>query len=157
MSSNLLWITPIFDRTRADVDRVIEISRKLSNRTATAAEKAEYTGNMKGAMNIGDINRIVNNVQLIAEVMDISIDLPTPDDFPRVAWYATLIAAMTTIRSSLAVHATTPQVPAAPLVTYQKWNDIEKILSDVYEILESMFFHYCGYGLYSGCEIGLIE
>lgn len=50
----------------------------------------------------------------------------------------------------------TPQTPSMPVNTYQKMNDIEKILDDVYGILLNNFNYYCGSEIYAGDDTGLL-
>lgn len=51
----------IYDRTAADVSRVIDLTRKMRSGTASDAERTEWLeGRMKGAWNASDLNRIEN-------------------------------------------------------------------------------------------------
>lgn len=51
--------TLIFDRTKADAARVRDLTQKIRDGSATAAEKTEWlTGQMKGAWNTTDLDRI---------------------------------------------------------------------------------------------------
>ena len=49
----------VFDRTQSDVSRVQSLTRKMIAGTATDAEKEEWLGGeMKGAYNAADLNRV---------------------------------------------------------------------------------------------------
>ena len=54
------------------------------------------------------------------------------------------------------VHTNTPVTPAQPLNDFEKWNNIEQILYDVYEILMNNFNYYCGEEIFAGDETGLL-
>lgn len=54
------------------------------------------------------------------------------------------------------IHGDTPKTPSMPVNTYQKMNDIEKILDDVYGILLNNFNYYCGSEIYAGDDTGLL-
>lgn len=60
------------------------------------------------------------------------------------------------IRNAYMIHGDTPQTPSMPVNTYQKMNDIEKILDDVYGILLNNFNYYCGSEIYAGDDTGLL-
>lgn len=70
--------------------------------------------------------------------------------------YAKILENVETIRSAYCIHSTTPKTPTAPLSTFQKWNDIERILTDVHEILLNNFHYYCGSEIYAGDDTGLL-
>lgn len=129
----------ITDRTQADVDNVT-----LSSTTP-----------QKGAYNYTDLNRVEAKVK---ELNDLLVtynymsalttklnwtytDKFTPSDSTR---YLNNVSA---IRSALARYSTTPSVPNTMAnLTYQKANDIEKILVDIETLLISMenWFVYSG-------------
>lgn len=75
---------------------------------------------------------------------------------PTEAMYAELLRNVEIIRRAYCIHTTTPETPEAPLNTYSKWNDIERILADVYEILLNNFYYYCGSEIYAGDDTGLL-
>lgn len=58
----------IFDRTQADVSRVKTITQKLIAGNATTSEVQEWlSGQMKGAYNDGDLNRVESAVNYLQE------------------------------------------------------------------------------------------
>lgn len=75
---------------------------------------------------------------------------------PTQEMYSELLGNVEVIRGAYCIHADTPPTPSAPLNTFQKWNDIEKILLDVYEILMNNFSYYCGGEIYAGDTSGLL-
>lgn len=73
--------TLIYDRTQADVDRVIELKTKILTQglsSLTADEKTEYLSGMKGAYNASDLNRVGGAVSYVAgRLTDIPTELLT--------------------------------------------------------------------------------
>ncbi|MCM1219694.1 MAG: hypothetical protein NC321_16125 [Clostridium sp.] len=162
------YMLPLFvcDRTQEDVDRVKYLNQAYLNRTITEEEKQEWnTGingklGLKGAFNLSDIKRNENNCKIIGEIVAATVNVKEWEygDIPRVSDYARIRENVQKIRTSFIVHADTPEVPEQPLNTYQKWNDIEKILHDVYYIYVAYknSFYYCGDNLYAGEGIGVL-
>ena len=70
--------------------------------------------------------------------------------------YKELLENVETIRSAYCIYSTTPETPSMPLNTFEKWNTIERILSDVHEILLNNFCYYCGGEIYAGDDTGLL-
>ena len=79
-----------------------------------------------------------------------------PDPNISKDFFNQILSDVDAIRNAYMVHANTPDTPAKPLNDFQKWNDIEKILYDVYEILLNNFNYYCGNEIYAGDEMGLL-
>lgn len=153
----ILWKEPITDRSQEDVERVLYLHDLVIKGNATDEEKTEYATDLKGALNYSDLERITNNITLLEEVLQTGVIIPEIPEIPTESYFLKLLEIVQTIRSSYSVHDYTPQTPTQPLNSFKKWNDIEKILQDVYKILNSNFYYYCGHGLYSGGEIGLLE
>lgn len=114
----------------------------------------------KGYINASDLERVESNAELIAGYIAAPIsvkkdwktgDLPRASDFKRIS------DNVEKIRSSYVIRADTPQTPAHPLNTWQKWNDLERILYDVFWIYINNYNNkdYCG-EISAGEEIGVI-
>lgn len=152
------WIEPITDRTQADVDRAkYLISKGYVN--LTTAEKAEWDAGLKGCFNRSDAERIVNNINLLAEVLEITVPTwtnipytPLTQDIDYHIRYPVQL-----IRDAYSVYDTTPSVPnySTPW-DYQKINDLEQILKDVYTIVESNFYYDSTDEITMGDSVGLI-
>lgn len=154
----------VYDRTPSDVEFVIELTKKYQNGTITDAEKEIWNTGMKGAINAEDLNRIESNIATIASRMRISgniqscrtdwekTSIPRPDDYERIR------VNTKTIKNALRYATGVALVPDRPLNTYDKWNDIEKILYDIDDmytrIIDSLY--HCGDNLYTGEEVGVI-
>ena len=80
-------------------------------------------------------------------------------EIPMTSYYANLRANVQAIRDTGYVQWNTPAVPSSPLNTFQKWNNIEKILFDAHNTLDDNFY-YGQYGaddeIYSGEDAGLV-
>ncbi len=154
----------VYDRTQADVDRVKELNTKYLNGTISEDEKREWsTGingsrGLKGAFNLCDLQRVESNTQVIGGLAAATVS--TKDwaygDIPRISDYARIRENVQKIRDSQMVLSVTPEVPGQPLSTFQKWNDIEKILHDVYYVYTRLqeSYYYCGTEMYAGEGIG---
>lgn len=126
-------------------DRTIE---DIQNRTS------------KGYLNASDLNRIEDNIAQLAKIKELRLDtkqweiggLPKESDFER------LITNVAILRDCFLILESTPIVPSQPLTTFQKWNDIEHILHDLYWIYISNMNsrYYCGENIGCGDEIGVI-
>lgn len=151
---NLIW-----NRTQSDVNRVIYLRDKIQTGTATVAEHLEYAHDLKGARNRSDFERILGAVEYICAYYEVPVlsTLQTLPEIPRRSYISTLLLQLSAMKLSCPIHATTPLVPTLPINTYQKMNDIEKILYDMITIIKSKFYYYCDAGLYADGEIGLLE
>lgn len=151
----LPWKNAVTDRTQSDVERVLELLKK-GWQSFTYEEKEAWRKGLKGALNRADLERIQNNVQLLSDVLELNLVVEDIPEIPKANFYNTLAVNVEAIRNAYCIHSDTPPTPQAPLNTYQKWNDIEKILLDVYEILLSNFSYYCGNEIYAGDTSGLL-
>ena len=147
----------VYDRTKEDVERVQELHEKGWN-NLTDEEKAEWLAGMKGCLNTSDLKRIENDVGIIAKLLGMELvtyqgNLPKWAD---EAYFTNLLYNVQQLRSAGYLHSDTPQVPAQPVNTYQKLNDIERILYDIYSVYNTNFFYYCGEELYCNDETGLL-
>ena len=149
--------TLVTDRTAADLARWLELRNKgYSN--MTEAERAEWgAGDMKGAYNVSDLNRVgaalnylrdrlaearyISSAEFIAKTDWMEADIPTPQEMQNYLRYVSVI------REALAQFATTPATPTnTGGLDYQEANAIEKILVDVDRLITNMqaHFYYCG-------------
>ena len=153
------WITPIIDRTQADVDRAKELIAKGYSHL-TVEEKAEWDAGLKGCFNRSDIDRIMNNIGLLGEVLEISV--PTWNNPPYTPLQQDIslkiLYPVSIIRGAYSVYEDTPPAPSLALTNldYKVVNDIEKILLDVYTIIMSNFYYDYTDEITMGDEVGLI-
>lgn len=150
------WIPPVMDRTQDDVDLAARLMA-AGWKNLTAEEQEKYLKGLKGCLNTSDLYRIENDIQILLDVLELEGKscvgaVPSP---PKESYFANLKANVAAIRAAYCVHADTPQVPDLPYNTWQAYNDIEKILNDVYEVVSSQFSYYTG-EIYAGDTIGLL-
>lgn len=134
-------IEPVTDRNLMDVNIAKEFISKIQvsgYNSLTDSEKTQWQSGLKGFLNYTDLNRIEANSAEVAEMVGVSLttpktnwtmtDIPTRQDFQRIR------DNVQRIRASNYVHSDTPVTPELPLNRYEKINDIEKILFDVYDM-----------------------
>lgn len=158
-ANTIEYILPwfVFDRTQDDVERV----RYLHNigwDGMNSDQRKEWKAGMKGAFNISDVKRNENNCYVIAQMLNVSL-VTYRDNFPEhptSEYFANLLSNVSVLRDTGYRYSDTPEVPEPPINSYQKVNDIERILHDVYEVFKSNFSYYAGEGLCAGDETNLI-
>ena len=150
----------VYDRTRQDVEYVIELTRKYQKGTITDEEKEIWMGGIKGSLNAGDLNRNEFNISFISTMISVEVeerpDTWTAKDIPHAEDYERIRNNVQKIRDGWVQLPGMPPVPQRPLNTFDKWNDIEKILHDIYHLymrIQSSYYQ-CGEGLYAGEEVG---
>lgn len=159
-------IPPIFDRTYEDILALRRLLNSKFERFTEEEKTAFLNADFKGAINASDLNRIETNLETLALGFEIPItvktdwtnrDIPTFDDFERI------LTNLTKLRNSYLVYEDTPDIPEHPINAYQKLNDIEKNIYDMYSILSSQIEYFVGDSiqgsvveLYVGNEISLI-
>ena len=150
------WITPVTDRTQEDVDRVRALISKGWG-SMTDEEKEEYSAGLKGCLNRGDMERIENNIQILLDVLEIDSEshVCSIPGFPAENYFEDMKNNVAAIRAGYCIHSDTPPVPELPYNTWAAYNDIEKILLDVYEVVSAQFNYYPG-EIYAGEETGLL-
>lgn len=131
----------IYDRNILDISEVKELTEKIQTTgfsSLTDAEKQQWQSGLKGTLNYTDLNRIEGNSLELARMVGVSIDAPktnwTMTDIPTQRDFRRIRDNVQKIRSSNYVHSDTPATPELPLNRYEKINDIEKILFDVYDM-----------------------
>lgn len=114
----------------------------------------------KGYLNATDLNRIEGNIRELAGFVHLHLEtkyweiggLPRQSDFSRI------LSNISVLKEYFRILGTTPDVPVQPLNLYQKWNDIEHILCDMYNLYVACINnrYYCGEDIACGDEIGVI-
>lgn len=140
------WITPIYDRTQADVDIAIaKISEwKKSGSTNVYA--------LKGCLNVADINRIENNIKYLSDHLTTFYYFPNTvsktwdmSGLPDMAEVTRILGNIEKIISAFGQSESAPEVPKT-MLTYEQINDIEENLYFLKELLDDLvgFFRECG-------------
>lgn len=127
------WITPIIDRTQADVNLVLEYDN-IGYNNLTPEQKAVWNAGMKGALNASDLNRIENNIQYLASILELyNLNIKTNwqmSDVPRNNDFNRILSNLNALKDKfhLKYDISLPETPNLPLNSYEKINDIENIL-----------------------------
>ncbi|MCH5271568.1 MAG: hypothetical protein J1E83_12600 [Lachnospiraceae bacterium] len=152
-----VWILPVTDRAQADIERAIFLCAH-SWQELTAEQQEEYLAGLKGCINHSDLMRIENDIQILLDVLEISSasHVESVPEFPKENYFEDLRANVTLIRQGYHVHTDTPQVPVLPYNIWQKYNDLERILADVYEVINAQFHYYAGEEIFAGDDTGLL-
>lgn len=128
----------VYDRSQKDIE----------NRTA------------KAYLNANDLNRIEKDTELIAEYLHVNVEVRTwnTSNLPRASDFKRILDNVKKLLAVYAVREDTPKLPEQPLNTYQKWNDIEHILHDLFWIYIGNLNNicYCGEEISCGEGIGVI-
>lgn len=151
------WITPVTDRTQADVDHARELLTAGWD-NLTVEQREEYMDGLKGCINAADLARIENNMQILIDVLELqnTSHVDAVPELPSESYYADMKDNIAAIRAAYFVHKDTPEVPELPFNTWQDYNAIEQILNDVYEVVSSQFNYYAGTEIYAGDAVGLL-
>lgn len=151
------WIEPVTDRTQENVLYAKQI-KSLSWEDMNTEQQEEYLRGLKGCMNYTDFLRIENNIQILLDVLEIDSAsyVESVPEFLQESYFEDMRNNMTAIRQGYCVHDDTPWVPELPYNTWEKYNAIEQILADVYEVVSAQFHYYAGNEIYAGEETGLL-
>jgi hypothetical protein len=158
-NNTIEYILPqfVYDRTAEDVARVKEL-RMIGWQNLSDEQKQEWLGGLKGAFNLSDVKRNENNCFVLAQLLNVSL-VTYRDNLPKHPdreYFENLRKNVQALRDVGYRFIETPEVPPQPINTYQKVNDLEKILHDVYEVYNSNFTYYAGEGLCAGDDTNLL-
>ncbi len=156
----LEYILPVFvfDRTAEDA-RYAKKLQEAGWKNMTEEQRKAWRGGLKGCLNASDLKRMENAVHVIGQLL--RLDLKTNKDslpeFPDTLYFRTLLRNVSRLRETGYLHRDTPQLPEEPLNTWQKVNDLEHILHDIYAVYNAnnSRHKYCG-EICSGEENGLL-
>lgn len=138
----LEWITPIFDRTQQDV----EFAKRQIAQWKNGLANDVY--DLKGCLNVSDINRIENNIKYLSNKLNElgysnttytktwnRTSLPNQQDIDRI---------INNVKELIKAFCQQPSAPNVPdrLVDYNDINAIEKNLSLIKELIDYMVNSY---------------
>jgi hypothetical protein len=140
------WIEPVFDRVQSDVDFAISKIQEWKRTGSTD------TYDLKGCLNVSDINRIEGDIQYLSDVLSSlyyfphtttkvwgTNGLPTVDDTSRI---------IQNVRDIISAYYQVSAAPELPdtLLTYTDINALEENLYLIKQIIEDMVlsFRECG-------------
>ena len=157
------FTTLVTDRTGADLARW-QYLRDKGFLNMTDAERAEWlAGNMKGAYNKGDLNRVGEALNYLRDRLTEAGYITYQANFtaktnwtiasiPTAADLTHYLKCVSNVREALTLYATTPPAPTdTGALSIDEANNIEKILIDVETLINNMQTaqFYAG-DLYSG-------
>ena len=154
----------VYDRNLIDVQEAREYKTKILTsgfNSLTEEEKTAWLNGLKGCLNYTDLNRIEINCKTLSDIFNLELvtkidwvvgDFPKQEDFERIK------NNVQTLRDTKYIRSNTPYTPDIPLNRYDKINDIEKILLDVYEVYNSNLVNviYMNDEIYINEQIGVI-
>lgn len=140
------WIEPVFDRTFADVSYAIA---QIDEWKATGTGGIAF---LKGCLNVGDINRIENNIAYLNTELSKLCYYPrtssktwTMEGIFRIVDVTRIIG---NIEKIITEFFQIPDAPALPntMLTYEHINSLEENLYHIKNILDDMItlFRECG-------------
>lgn len=137
----------ITDRTAADVTRWRELHDK-GWEAMSAAERTEWSGEMRGRYSYTDMNRVESAVYALSQrfyekgYLDAPLSVKTDWDVwdvPTVADMRRYLNNISVLRGLVTVYPTTPEVPSLQQqFDYERANDIEQILIDVDQMITAI-------------------
>lgn len=137
--------TLVYDRTTSDMEEALRVRNKILSlglTSLTEAERTAWLGGMKAAYNYTDLNRVGEAVGYLRDellTLDIQVTVSpktdwTVNDTPSSVQMSTYLQNVETLRAALP--STTDITPTTmKWLTLEKMNAIEKILSDVNQMI----------------------
>lgn len=133
---HLMWQTPVYDRTAADV--------------AAGAEKCYITAEL--------LNRIEGNTAHMAQLLGVEIDTRTWTSLGLLtrAQMQRILGNLATVRAAYYTLPGTPNIPTAPSTLYSAINDMEQVLWSLHELWQRNSVKQYAGEICAGQEIGVI-
>ncbi len=141
----MAWTQPITDRTTLDIDKLQEYD-EIGYKNLTNDQKAEWLLGMKGALNASDLNRIESNQQFILNLLSAQYALTFKTnwlmtDFVEDSDENRILMNLKTLMQPFNFEEE-PQVPEKPLNYFEKINQIENIILQMYDKYYSKIKYY---------------
>lgn len=131
----MIFKFPITDRTESDITKYHALYSK-GWQNMTDGEKEEWLKGMKGALNLKDVQRVLNNIEFINRAMGLGLTVSTYDD------YFIDTSIFEQIKYLLECEYKT--APNLPYNTIDKWNEIEEILKQCFLLVSENAIKYEG-------------
>ena len=140
------WIIPIFDRTQEDVKNALTKIAEWKQNGSTEVY------DLKGCLNVSDINRIEGNIKYLSDELSKLCYFPNTisktwdvSGLPDIENISRIIQNVAKIISAYHQNGTAPSLPET-LLTYEEVNDLEHNLYLIKGILDDMItsFRECG-------------
>jgi hypothetical protein len=132
----MAWTQPITNRTILDIDKLQEYD-EIGYKNLTNDQKAEWIIGMKGALNASDLNRIESNQQYILSLLSTQYTLTFKTDWLMTDFVEDsdenrILSNLKTLMQPFDF-VEEPQVPDKPLNYFEKINQIENIILQMYD------------------------
>lgn len=129
------FIQPITDRSILDIQKLQEYD-EIGYKNLTTEQKNEWLSGMKGALNSSDLNRIESNQQFILALLSDQYSLTFKTnwlmtDFVEDSDENRILMNLKTLMQPFNFEEE-PQVPEKPLNYFEKINQIENIILQMY-------------------------
>jgi hypothetical protein len=136
------WLDPVFDRTQEDVDFATQKIAEWITANITGNPLEVY--DLKGCLNVSDINRIEGNVAYLSEKLlqygfspNTATKMWERDGMPNETDVERILYNVRSLVQSFYKHTNAPDVPVH-LQGYNEVNAVEKNLSLIKELLDCM-------------------
>lgn len=127
-------IPPIYNRSQNDIEK-LKSYREIGYQNLTSEQQLEWLSGMIGALNTKDLNRIENNIQTIADLLDIKgLSFKTNwnyTDFVKISDERRIIDNLNKAKERYIFEIEREDIQL-PLNHYKKINSIEKLIFDMY-------------------------
>ena len=139
------FIQPITDRSILDIQKLQEYD-EIGYKNLTTEQKNEWLSGMKGALNSSDLNRIESNQQFILNLLSNQYILTFKTnwlmtDFVEDSDENRILMNLKTLMQPFNFEEE-PQVPEKPLNYFEKINQIENIILQMYDKYYSKIKYY---------------
>lgn len=139
------FIQPITDRSTLDIQKLQEYD-EIGYKNLTTEQKNEWLSGMKGALNSSDLNRIESNQQYIFTLLSNQYILTFKTnwlmtDFVEDSDENRILMNLKTLMQPFNFEEE-PQVPKKPLNYFEKINQIENIILQMYDKYYSKIKYY---------------
>lgn len=139
------FIQPITDRTILDIDKLQEYD-EIGYKNLTTEQKNEWLSGMKGALNSSDLNRIESNQQYIFTLLSNQYILTFKTNWLMTEFVEDsdenrILMNLKTLMQPFNFEEE-PQVPEKPLNYFEKINQIENIILQMYDKYYSKIKYY---------------
>lgn len=139
------FIQPITDRTILDIDKLQEYD-EIGYKNLTTEQKNEWLSGMKGALNSSDLNRIESNQQYIFTLLSNQYILTFKTNWLMTEFVEDsdenrILMNLKTLMQPFDFEEE-PQVPEKPLNYFEKINQIENIILQMYDKYYSKIKYY---------------
>lgn len=132
-----MWQQPIYDRTFGDVQ----------------------SKNSKAYINTQDLNRIEGNIKYLSSVLgcDTNTKIWADGEFIFISDIERINFNLQILTQAYILTRKSPEIPKVPYTVYSQWNDVEKIIYDIYNLFyaNKSAVAFCN-EVYAGTQIGVI-